>query len=289
MGDRNLIRITFCLALVLALAGCATTGVGTEVARESALAGKVSGNTYHNQDLGLAWLAPSGWRCQAASADQASLVGWEHTGLGMMGHLWLMPRSTGEGPSAWGLHLAQTRGWELREGREIAWQGRACWDGEYQAGGKVLRARVLDLPSGLLVVAVEGDEARQKDNRSLAVELVEGLRVWPPADLLHTVKRGGESLDLVALWYTGRASNWKALKDYNHLGRSALSPGDEVRVPRSLAWRLDPMPAWMPRLGQAASQPPSPGRKSPSAAPPAAAEDSGEGLENLDLAPAGPK
>lgn len=289
MGNRKLIPAAICLALFLALTGCATTGKGPEAVQEPAPAGQVAGNTYQNQALGLSWLAPPGWRSQAAPSEPGSMACWEHPGLGLVGQLWLMPRSTGDGPPAWGLHLAQTRGWQLREGRAIAWQGRTCWDGEYHAGGKVFRARVLDLPSGLLAVAAGGDEARQKETRPMAVELLEGLRIWPAADLLHTVKRGGESLDLVALWYTGRVSNGKILKDYNKLGRGALSPGDEVRIPRSLAWRLDPMPAWMPRLGQVAGQPPSPVRKTTSAPASAPGEDSGEGLENLDLVPAGPK
>lgn len=276
------------LAALWALLGCAETGLAPPRPPEAiALAGRSLGQTYQNPELGLVWLLPGGYRPLGAPAQGDQLAGWESADHGLTGLLWLLPGPPGESPAAWGRRAAEALGWREESGREIAWQGRACWDLTASAAGKTYRARALPLPQGLLVAAARCDAARAAAQRGPAMEVVEGLRLLPPADLLHTVKRGGESLEQVALWYTGRALNWRKLKEYNRLGETTLRPGQEVLIPRVLVWRLDPMPAWMGRQGQAAA--PSGGKVAPalSAVPPP--EDASEGLADADLAPAGPK
>lgn len=279
------------LATLWALCGCAETGLAPPRPPETiAQAGRSAGQTYQNPELGLVWLLPGGFRPFGLASEGNRLSGWESADHRLAGLLWLLPGPAGDGPAAWGQRAAAGLGWREEAGRAVAWQGRACWDLTASSAGKTYRARALPLPQGLLVVAAGGEAARAAAQRGPAMEIIEGLRLWPPAELLHTVKRGGETLEQVALWYTGRASNWSKLKEYNRMSETGLRPGQELLIPRALVWRLDPMPAWMGRQGQAAAPPAAgSGKTAPalSAVPPP--DDAGEGLGEVELTPAGPK
>jgi hypothetical protein len=81
--------------------------------------------------------------------------------------------------------------------------------------------------------------------------------------LYHTISFPGETLALIALWYTGQASNWQLVLQHNPgLDVLKMQRGDTIRIPKSLVIKETPLPASAvksPRTlstGQAASVPP---------------------------------
>jgi len=65
----------------------------------------------------------------------------------------------------------------------------------------------------------------------------------PRAGYLHTVRWQGETLCLIAQWYTGSWKNWRTLADSN----SAINPdrlviGDRVAIPEGLLKNRKPLP-----------------------------------------------
>ncbi|MCB0332156.1 MAG: LysM peptidoglycan-binding domain-containing protein [Bdellovibrionales bacterium] len=72
----------------------------------------------------------------------------------------------------------------------------------------------------------------------------------------HKIKYPGETLWLIANWYTGDGKNWKTLQELNtSLRHNRLRIGDTVRIPSSLLKRTSPLPK--PKL--------SPNKNNPSA------------------------
>ena len=280
-----------CLILALAImAGCAETPktVRPEMGPQAA-PGTVSGNNYLNQQLGLYWMAPAGYKAQPPQADPGLLMTWTAPRGRLAARLWLATGEPSGGPDQASARFAAAQGWRAVDGRSVTWQGRPCWDGAYQAGDQKVRARFLHHPGGLLVVAVLAPSASAEELKPEAVTVMENLRVLPMADVLHTVKYGGESLDLVALWYTGRAENWRRLRDHNRIKVPGLTPGQEVLIPRELVWRLDPLPGWMLRMARPAAPAKAATGRVPAKATEPAAEDPGEGIVDLELTPTGPK
>ncbi|HFQ79899.1 MAG TPA: LysM domain-containing protein [Desulfobacterales bacterium] len=61
-----------------------------------------------------------------------------------------------------------------------------------------------------------------------------------PAYYLHTVKLPGESLSIIAKWYTGDLSNWKILAEFNpQINPNRIFKGDQIRIPTRLMIRND--------------------------------------------------
>ncbi len=59
----------------------------------------------------------------------------------------------------------------------------------------------------------------------------------------HKVRWEGETLSLIAEWYTGSQKNWKALAKANSwLDPDNILPGHKVFIPRSLLKTRKPMP-----------------------------------------------
>jgi len=64
-----------------------------------------------------------------------------------------------------------------------------------------------------------------------------------PGDVNHTVQWPGESLSIIAKWYTGKTANWKSLAEYNGLtDPNRIRIGDSVRIPESWLRTREPMP-----------------------------------------------
>lgn len=63
----------------------------------------------------------------------------------------------------------------------------------------------------------------------------------PPYE--HTVRWKGETLSLIAQWYTGDIAAWKALADYNRLSDpKTIKIGDRILIPELLVKNRNPMP-----------------------------------------------
>jgi LysM repeat protein len=72
-------------------------------------------------------------------------------------------------------------------------------------------------------------------------EKVDMLR--KPAHHVHTVRWPGETLSIIAKWYTGRLENWRAIARANpELDPDRITMGAEVRIPKDLLKTEDPMP-----------------------------------------------
>lgn len=64
----------------------------------------------------------------------------------------------------------------------------------------------------------------------------------PVAYFVHTVALPGESLSIIAKWYTGDLKNWETLAWHNPaINPNRIFKGDTIRVPRDLLVREDPM------------------------------------------------
>ena len=62
------------------------------------------------------------------------------------------------------------------------------------------------------------------------------------ATFVHTVKWRGESVSIIAGWYTGDIQNWKILKDYNpDVNPSRIFEGNKSRIPEYLMKTKAPM------------------------------------------------
>jgi hypothetical protein len=65
----------------------------------------------------------------------------------------------------------------------------------------------------------------------------------PARHLVHRVRWSGESLSIIAKWYTGEFNNWKTLADFNpKLKPDRIFVGQEILVPEGLLKTREPMP-----------------------------------------------
>lgn len=65
----------------------------------------------------------------------------------------------------------------------------------------------------------------------------------PPAYYTHTVRYYGESVSIIAAWYTGAIENWKALAEANPgIDPNRIVVGDKLRIPEELMTKREPMP-----------------------------------------------
>lgn len=65
----------------------------------------------------------------------------------------------------------------------------------------------------------------------------------PDKHLVHRVRWPGESLSIIAKWYTGEFNNWKTLADFNpKLKPDRIWVGQEILVPEGLLKTREPIP-----------------------------------------------
>ena len=63
-----------------------------------------------------------------------------------------------------------------------------------------------------------------------------------PSHYYHRVKYSGETLSIIAKWYTGDVENWQALTKANpKLDPDRINVGDKIRIPRKLLNTRRPM------------------------------------------------
>ena len=62
-------------------------------------------------------------------------------------------------------------------------------------------------------------------------------------NFIHTVSLDGETLSIIAKWYTGELDNWKALAEANpSIDPNRIFIGNEITIPRELMITKDPLP-----------------------------------------------
>jgi len=89
------------------------------------------------------------------------------------------------------------------------------------------------------------------------------VKVEPPAGpsyYEHKVKWAGESLSIIAAWYTGSLENWKVLAKVNpKVNPSRIYIGQKIRIPGDLLKTREPMPRSFPAdFGKKKGEPPPP-------------------------------
>ncbi|MGA1844626.1 MAG: LysM peptidoglycan-binding domain-containing protein [bacterium] len=78
--------------------------------------------------------------------------------------------------------------------------------------------------------------------------LTKDAREWQPVKprdtaYVHTVKWQGETLQVIAAWYTGNKENWQALSDANPvINPDRLSIGNQIFIPQELLKSREPLP-----------------------------------------------
>jgi hypothetical protein len=64
----------------------------------------------------------------------------------------------------------------------------------------------------------------------------------PPVEFVHTVKLKGESLSIIAKWYTGELKNWEPLAKYNPGPKpNRIFLGDQIKIPTSMMVTQEPL------------------------------------------------
>ena len=80
------------------------------------------------------------------------------------------------------------------------------------------------------------------DSRPDAIYERGGRAVPSSGYYTHTVKLPGESLSIIAKWFTGDLKNWETLAKHNStINPNRIFLGDKIRIPRHLMIRHDRM------------------------------------------------
>jgi hypothetical protein len=91
------------------------------------------------------------------------------------------------------------------------------------------------LAAALGMTACGGSSVQKPDESASSVQ--------EPAYYEHTVRWAGESLSIIAKWYTGKAKNWSLLAGENpDATPNMLKIGTVIKVPRELVTNTEPMP-----------------------------------------------
>lgn len=82
--------------------------------------------------------------------------------------------------------------------------------------------------------------ASTETGRGLSAEPAGGPE---PSGLVHIVRWKGESLSIIAKWYTGEADNWRSLAEHNPLNDpDRIGIGDRISIPEPLLRTRAPLP-----------------------------------------------
>jgi hypothetical protein len=71
----------------------------------------------------------------------------------------------------------------------------------------------------------------------------EGVPAEKESYFVHTVKWPGETVSIIAGWYTGNIENWKALAEANpEINPNSIRQGDRISIPERMMKTKTPMP-----------------------------------------------
>lgn len=92
------------------------------------------------------------------------------------------------------------------------------------------------LPKSFMVASIKRQKAKEKS-------VAKALARARTAPYYHRVRYSGETLSLIAKWYTGDVENWQALTQANpRLNPNRITAGDRIRIPHKLLHTKKPMP-----------------------------------------------
>ena len=90
-------------------------------------------------------------------------------------------------------------------------------------------------------LSFDDDHSTAED--SAAVDKDAAVSASEPSELIvHTVQRRGETLPIIAKWYTGKSGNWKVLSKTNpRINPRRIKIGSQVKIPGKLLVCREPM------------------------------------------------
>lgn len=107
----------------------------------------------------------------------------------------------------------------------------------------IFLAFLLCTGSGCKKIAHQPDQPSLETATVPASAPVDEPEVNDDAFLLHIITYPGETLTLIARWYTGDAANWRRIADLNSItSPTALRIGQTIAIPREMLKRNAPMP-----------------------------------------------
>lgn len=236
--------------------------------------------TYYNDVYGFSWQIP-GWTpvTPGLFLTQRFVIGWNNPAGTIQARLWMYDRlaSTSAGSSVppeatlreAAASIALRQGWAFLESEETSLNGQSVLEAVYIKGADEKGAALFWMETDAVLVVcaygaadyfnqygmefsevmrridfqgtLEGDYAPQShevpedqglDSENLEIKFVE-----------HTIRFTGETLALIAQWYTGSSTNWQSILENNPgVVPTALREGQVIRIPIDLAVKTDPLP-----------------------------------------------
>lgn len=106
---------------------------------------------------------------------------------------------------------------------------------------KILKSRVtLTVCLALLVLPIACSKKQEKPKPAEPRR----VEVEKPDFLEHTVTYSGETLGVIARWYTGDAQNWKTIAEANPaIDPRRMSLGDTILIPMRIVARMEVLPS----------------------------------------------
>jgi len=96
------------------------------------------------------------------------------------------------------------------------------------------------------------EKAKQVEKAATPIEK-KGRQSQSSTPCVHTVRWSGETLSVIAKWYTGKFENWRALVKVNpKLKPNRIFIGSKILIPEDLVKNREPMPRKF--LGKSASK-----------------------------------
>jgi hypothetical protein len=91
--------------------------------------------------------------------------------------------------------------------------------------------------------SAQSDPKRLSETQNPPRQNVAGKRKPGKDDYTHTVRWSGESLSLIAKWYTGAVNNWRILAKSNpQLNPNLIMKGNVILIPADLLKTKEPLP-----------------------------------------------
>ncbi len=91
--------------------------------------------------------------------------------------------------------------------------------------------------------SLNNDGTQEKSTAQATREQVTPKESPSPDFFIHTVAWTGESLSIIAKWYTGSLENWKTIAKVNpELNPSLVQVGMKIRIPEIMIVNRNPMP-----------------------------------------------
>lgn len=277
--------------------------------------------TFYNDVYGFRWSAP-GWTpvTPGLTLGQRFLFGWNSPADTVKARLWLYDRSIsaqGRGTvpadaclreAAASIALRLT--WAFLESEEVSFNGRTGLRATYLQGAdeKGVAFFWMEHDAVFAVNAFASDAAFEQHlamildvlGRMVFFEDIEGeeaelleTAIGPAGDqaieyVSHTIRYSGETLAVIAQWYTGSAVNWNRIMEHNpDVSPTALRLGQVIQIPLELVVKDDPMPESFLRQTRPRPAPPSP--EAPDEAQTQAQENDATEDESMDFIIAPPR